>query len=251
MVCDLTVMFGAGSEPPTVAAFRALFPSAHYPYCAGLLTTGAVDIVSRDDGGTLAGELTVPESVLALNGYGCSVGGVRNLLDWENQQFHRFVQKRVYAASDVLGFETQDGVNRYAILPFENFAAIQSSYEVDTLLACSHYQSVQRVEVFGGKTGISGYYAGRDRVIIHNDAWANKDDAKAWVQAQADAGTPLTVLSVLPAPEVINLTGMQAENNLIRVVVGGTLAFRNIIGEEAHIPVASEVSYTLKLSERG
>ncbi|MGN0793617.1 MAG: collagen-like protein [Aristaeellaceae bacterium] len=36
---DLTVMFGAGNEPSTVAEFRAMFPEAYYPYAEPNLTT--------------------------------------------------------------------------------------------------------------------------------------------------------------------------------------------------------------------
>lgn len=36
---DLTVMFGAGNEPSTVAEFRAMFPDAYYPYAKPTLST--------------------------------------------------------------------------------------------------------------------------------------------------------------------------------------------------------------------
>jgi len=37
MVVDLTLLFGAGNEPTTVAAFEAIFPESYYPYNAGTL----------------------------------------------------------------------------------------------------------------------------------------------------------------------------------------------------------------------
>ncbi len=39
MIIDLTVMFGAGNEPSTVAEFRAMFPEEYYPYAEPNLTT--------------------------------------------------------------------------------------------------------------------------------------------------------------------------------------------------------------------
>jgi hypothetical protein len=38
-LADLTAMFGAGNEPATVEAFKALFPKAYYPYNAGEVST--------------------------------------------------------------------------------------------------------------------------------------------------------------------------------------------------------------------
>ena len=41
-VFDLTLMFGAGNEPSTVAEFEAMFPNPYYPYSAGKLLSNAV-----------------------------------------------------------------------------------------------------------------------------------------------------------------------------------------------------------------
>lgn len=246
ILCDMTVAFGSGKEPASVSAFEAVFPAESYAYVRGKFTGGVTDVVSFNAAGQEIDRLSIPAAVLALEGYGCSVGDVHNWIDWVNLKFHRLVQKRVYAASDVIGGEAQDGVHWYAIFPLENFAAVQSSYVVDGTLACSHYLSVQRVQVFSGTTGISGYYAGRDRVIIYDEGWSGTDDVKAWVQAQADAGTPLTVMSVLATPEEIDISGMLTGENLITVVDGGYLAFENASGEAYRVPVPSEVVYTLK-----
>lgn len=37
LIIDLTLLFGAGNEPTSVAAFEALYPNAYYPYNAGEL----------------------------------------------------------------------------------------------------------------------------------------------------------------------------------------------------------------------
>ena len=48
MVCDLTLMFGAGNEPSTVEEFKAMFPADYYPYNAGtLLSAGVTSVVSN------------------------------------------------------------------------------------------------------------------------------------------------------------------------------------------------------------
>lgn len=82
MVFDLTQMFGAGNEPATVEAFRALFPNDYYEY-----TTGEETCVSAVNGNpyrhitiplgqtvyggkldVLSGELTVDRAKRVLNG---------------------------------------------------------------------------------------------------------------------------------------------------------------------------------------
>ena len=48
MVVDLTLCFGAGSEPSTTADFTAIFGATHYPYNAGtLLSAGVTSIFSE------------------------------------------------------------------------------------------------------------------------------------------------------------------------------------------------------------
>jgi hypothetical protein len=48
MLIDLTLMFGAGNEPSTVAEFEAMFPASYYPYNAGtLLSAGVTEVVSK------------------------------------------------------------------------------------------------------------------------------------------------------------------------------------------------------------
>lgn len=47
MVCDLTLMFGAGNEPSTTADFTAIFGATHYAYNAGtLLSAGVTEVDS-------------------------------------------------------------------------------------------------------------------------------------------------------------------------------------------------------------
>ena len=45
MFIDLTLMFGAGHEPSTVAEFEAMFPNAYYPYTAGELISNDAEAI--------------------------------------------------------------------------------------------------------------------------------------------------------------------------------------------------------------
>ena len=57
MVCDLTLMFGAGNEPATTNAFVDIFPASHYPYNEGTLLSAEVtkvdskgkNLINQDD----------------------------------------------------------------------------------------------------------------------------------------------------------------------------------------------------------
>ena len=62
---DLTVMFGAGSEPSTVAEFEALYPESYYPYDAGsLLTVNITGIETEDADGDPLQTRTIPAGTL-------------------------------------------------------------------------------------------------------------------------------------------------------------------------------------------
>lgn len=45
VLCDLTVMFGAGNEPTTVEEFNSIFPSDYYPYSEPTIVSADVDEV--------------------------------------------------------------------------------------------------------------------------------------------------------------------------------------------------------------
>lgn len=51
IIIDLTLMFGAGNEPSTVAEFEALYPAPYYPYNAGTIVSNdaeAIETVGRN-----------------------------------------------------------------------------------------------------------------------------------------------------------------------------------------------------------
>ena len=60
-VFDLTLMFGAGNEPATVAEFEALFPEPYYPYDAGSLkSVNITGVATEDASGKSVGTLSIP-----------------------------------------------------------------------------------------------------------------------------------------------------------------------------------------------
>lgn len=58
---DLTLIFGAGNEPATVAEFESMFPESYYPYNAGeLLNVNIEGIAIEDAGGAALDALGIP-----------------------------------------------------------------------------------------------------------------------------------------------------------------------------------------------
>ena len=66
---DLTLMFGAGNEPSTVAEFEALYPLPYYEYNAGsLLSVQMEGIESADADGNVLTSRTIPATTYFPNG---------------------------------------------------------------------------------------------------------------------------------------------------------------------------------------
>ena len=98
---DLTLMFGAGNEPATVDAFRAMFPASYYAYDAGtLISAGVTGAVSKDAEDATLATLPIPAAVQALPGYGWSAGTAYNEIDWQRKVYIQRVGSRAYASGD-------------------------------------------------------------------------------------------------------------------------------------------------------
>lgn len=98
---DLTLMFGAGNEPSTVAEFEAMFPSSYYSYNAGtLLSAGVTEVVSKDSNNTTLKTYPIPAEVQALDGYGWSCPDHYNYIDYDDKKYVQEVGSRAYASGD-------------------------------------------------------------------------------------------------------------------------------------------------------
>lgn len=72
IMIDLTLMFGSGNEPATVAEFEALYPLPYYDYNAGELVNNAASGVEMlDAGGNLLG--TIPLNITELTSGGVQI----------------------------------------------------------------------------------------------------------------------------------------------------------------------------------
>lgn len=74
VVIDLTLLFGAGNEPSTVAEFEALYPLGYFDYCAArLINNAATGLQSTGTGFTNTLSLPITTATGKLNGQGESV----------------------------------------------------------------------------------------------------------------------------------------------------------------------------------
>ena len=98
---DLTLMFGAGKEPSTVAEFQEMFPALYHSYNAGeLISAGVTSVVSNDSDYTTIDTYSVPAEVQALTGYGWSCPNHYNYVDVEAKKYVQEVGTRPYASGD-------------------------------------------------------------------------------------------------------------------------------------------------------
>ena len=101
MTFDLTLMFGSGNEPTTVAEFQQMFPADYYAFNNGtLLSAGVTSVISKDADNTTLQTVSIPAEIQALEGYGWSAGSVFNYIDYEAKKFIQNVGSRAYASGD-------------------------------------------------------------------------------------------------------------------------------------------------------
>ena len=107
-ITDLTRVFGAGNEPSTVEEFKKLFPNDYYPYNPGEIINNKLDyltVSNIDEEFSNILDLNVCSLTGKLNGTGesvtifpngmCSVGNIKDTIEWDEDGYARKVIKRV------------------------------------------------------------------------------------------------------------------------------------------------------------
>lgn len=232
---DLTLMFGAGNEPATVEEFEAMFPADYYPYDPGTLKSAAVtEVVSSDSESVTLGSLSIPAAVQALEGYGWSAGTAKNWIDWENKVYHREVG--AFTDMGALGWGSRsDG----EVTSF--FEYTTSTVKAGGSCICPAMATVTSSNVwYGTAQGIS-IHDSSSRFWVYAPSYTTTPEFKA-----AMSGVPLYY--ELATPELIDISDLLTDDNLIPVQEGGVITFPNHLGDDYSIPVPSDVTYTLKLS---
>ena len=238
---DLTIMFGAGNEPATVAEFEKMFPADYYEYNAGeLLSAGVSEVQSMKGDGMELASLAIPSAVQNLPGYGWSAGTAKNWVDWDNRVYHREV-----AAVDMesLAWYVNTGAGgpefRASIT-----GALSMGYTEKANIVCPKYITATREQQdYKRNTIPKSISLTSDSLIAVDDSYTTAQEFKA-----AMSGVPLYY--ELATPELINISDLLTDDNLISVQEGGVLTFKNTLGEGFCIPVPSDVAYTLKLGSK-
>ena len=116
---------------------------------------------------------------------------------------------RVLDGTESVALQQQSGYNRFAIdnaLP--GIAVSGESYNAKIIL--SHYTVVRHTGPIGGNlvNNAACDYQGTSWLFVRDDAHASAEEYKAWLAAQYAAGTPVTIVYELAAPETEALTAI-------------------------------------------
>lgn len=224
MVCDLTLMFGLGNEPGSVAAFKEVFPNPILTYNEGELLSAEVDsVVSKDSAGNVLDTYVIPDDIKEIEGYGWSAGSAYNYVDFENKKFVKNVERID------LGTIT--------------YSMNGSFTDASEFLSASAYltdRAYSRTNIITPKfalyESLSGYHLntmyGRTNSGRISFFWTLGETAanfKTYLDGQY-------LYYELSTPVETDISSY-IDSNLIKVVPGGTLTFVNKYGHDYRIPV--------------
>lgn len=195
--------------------------------------------------------LPIPDAVKALEGYGWSAGTAKNWVDWEKKEYHREVAKLDVSKDctirliDAYGNNKRFGLapktkipNPYYPKPQQVGAPIEASavYTIDNpFIATSDYISVHATS--GGSLDL--YFTS----AANGSALTSIADANNYIKTINQV-----IYYKLAEPEIIDISDILPDDNLIEVEEGGTITFENSNGDGFRIPVPSEIVYQKKVT---
>jgi hypothetical protein len=230
-VFDLTLMFGAGNEPSTVAEFQAFFPDEYYAYTEGEIKSAGVNkIVSRDSNSDVLAEMNIPAEILALPGYGWSAGSVYNEIDWENKKYIQRVGQ-VDLRDLEWHVDTVGGNSRFDAVISSQYKPVETTdrltYTSDTFVPNYSPLGANSVDF-----AISGY-------SNDNHVYASDFSCATVTEFLAKHGN--SKLNYRLATPIETDISELLDDNHIQVESGGTITFENALGDSYRIPVPSTV----------
>ena len=192
--------------------------------------------------------LSIPDAVKALEGYGWSAGAVSNEVDWESRTFIKRVGKIVLDGTQPLqaaGWQTTDnGVGWAYSYGLTKHKLPGNAAEVPNAI-CDKLQALDYASVYYDGYGVCffidesyGLFVRTSDTTLTNTAAVNAYLAK----------NPITTYYELAEPEIIDISDILSDDNLIEVEEGGTITFENLNGDGFRIPVPSEVVYQKKVT---
>ena len=187
--------------------------------------------------------LTIPESIRNLDGYGWSAGSVYNYVDFESKKFH----KRVGCVDlGTLTWVYDSSIPRYYSTGFTN-AKTPGSNNVIFNGLCKHYIAIDAASIYQNTVKYKCIALSKQNSInIINDTYTDAD-----VFTTAMSGVMLYY--ELATEEVIDISDLLADLDedafVLPVETGGTLTFRNALGDGYRISIPNSEEYVIKLSE--
>ena len=183
--------------------------------------------------------LTIPESIRNLDGYGWSAGNVYNYVDFENKKFH----KRV-GCVDLGTLEWTSKTDCYfrAVLsilkPGKNEKVSNGCCKKYLLYDANHVMRVAK----GIALGVNHF----NNVDVRDENYTDVTTFKT-------AMSGVSLYYELTTEEVTDISDLLAELDegafVLPVEAGGTLTFKNSLGDGYRIPVPNSEEYVIKLSE--
>lgn len=90
----------------------------------------------------------------------------------------------------------------YGEIPMANYAVGD--------IYCTHFKRAVTIPIENLEYWSANEYFGNKRITLRNDEWTSLESAKAWLDAQASAGTPVQMVYKLATPTSFQATGNQA-----------------------------------------
>lgn len=245
MVTDLTLCFGSGNEPTTVAEFQQMFPAQYYPYNAGqLLSAGVTEVVSKKADTTTLATYPIPTAIQQLEGYGWSAGSVYNYVDYERKVFVQCVKKMVLDGTQTLSVvnwrPTANGVG-WSYKNNSDIKKTASATSMPNMVADKlEVRTINQIISYDYGIGINN--AGTDDILI----WQS-DTSLTTSKAINNylSNNPITIYVELNTPIETDISAYLTDDNLISVEAGGSLTFPNQHGDDYRIDVPSSVTFVV------
>lgn len=232
-VFDLTLMFGAGNEPATVADFLAIFPNDIPAFNAGEIKSAGVNkIVSKDSNSVEIAAKTIPQAILDLPGYGWSAGSAKNWVDWENKVYHQEVAQ--VDLGDLSWTVRGTGSSKRVL-----------SSTLPALYLPNGNTPVNWISSDGycGATNAAALLADVDSNVsgVYSYAGTSPENALYAVVNSTTATSANGKLNYELATPIETDISALIDDNTIEVESGGSLTFENTNGDSYRIPVPSSL----------
>lgn len=174
----------------------------------------------------------IPQAVLDLEGYGWSAGTAKNWVDLEKKEYHREVTSCNIENLQIKASAFSE------IFEFSGFAKKALPYTKNIISAVYSSSKTTALEALNDKT-----------LVVNNDGELfYVKDSSITVENAKETLRGLVFYYELAEPEIIDISDILPDDNLIEVEEGGTITFENSNGDGFRIPVPSEIVYQKKVT---